>query len=182
MQKEIAIPPAYFITFTCYGTWLHGGKVTSVDKRHNIPGTEFVLANANRETSAKNRLVEAPYLLGHAQRCIVLDAIKEVCTFRAWILLAAHIRTNHIHFVVHAAISPENIMNTIKSYASRRLNESRLENNRLKRWTRHGSTRYLWKEEDIEATIHYVIHEQGNPMATFENKSRESFAGAVIAP
>jgi hypothetical protein len=76
MQKEIAIPSAYFITFTCYGTWLHGGKITSVDKQHNIPGTEFVLADANREASAKKRLVEAPYLLDHAQRHIVLDAIK----------------------------------------------------------------------------------------------------------
>jgi hypothetical protein len=73
-------------------------------------------------------------------------------------------------------------MNTIKSYASRRLNESKLDSNRLKRWTRHGSTRYLWKEEDVEVTIQYVIHEQGDPMAIFENKSRESFAGAVIAP
>ena len=61
-------------------------------------------------------------------------------------------------------------------------NEAKVDNDRLKRWTRHGSTRYLWKAEDVEATIQYVVHEQGDPMAVFENKSRSSFAGAVIAP
>jgi REP element-mobilizing transposase RayT len=127
MQKEIAIPLAYFITFTCYGTWLHGGKMTSVDRQHNIPETEFILLNPNREASAKKRLVEAPYSLGHAQRQVVLNTIKEVCAFRTWVLLAAHIRTNHVHLIIHATLSPENIMNTIKAYASRRLNESKLD-------------------------------------------------------
>ncbi len=182
MHKEISIPLAYFITFTCYGTWLHGGKPTSVDNQHNIHRTEFILANPNREKSAKKRLSEAPYLLGHPQRQVVLNAIKEVCMFRAWVLLAVHIRTNHVHLVIHATVSPEIIMNAIKAYASRRLNESELDNDRLKRWTRHGSTRYLWKEEDVEATIQYVIHEQGDPMAIFENKNRGRFAGAMIAP
>jgi REP element-mobilizing transposase RayT len=182
MKKETAIPLAYFITFTCYGTWLHGGKMASVDNQHNIPETEFLAVNPNREASAKKRLVDTPYLLGSTQRQIVLNAIKEVCMFRAWVLLAAHIRTNHIHFVVHATLSPENIMNTVKAYASRRLNESELNSDRLKRWTRHGSTRYLWKEEEVEATIQYVVHEQGSPMAVFENQCRSVFAGAVIAP
>jgi REP element-mobilizing transposase RayT len=62
-------------------------------------------------------------------------------------------------------------MNTIKSYASRHLNEAKLDGERMNRWTRHGSTRYLWKEADVEATIQYVVHEQGLPMAVFENRS-----------
>ena len=53
MQKEIAIPLAYFITFTCYGTWLHGGKIISVDNQHNIPETEFISPNPIREICAK---------------------------------------------------------------------------------------------------------------------------------
>jgi len=43
---------------------------------------------------------------------------------------------------------------------------------RVNRWTRHGSTRYLWKEAEVEATIQYVVNEQGLPMAVFENKNR----------
>ena len=70
-------------------------------------------------------------------------------------------------------------MNTIKAYASRRLNESKLDGQRIKRWTRHGSTRYLWREEEVEATIQYVVYEQGIPMAVYENKHR-SFEEVVL--
>ena len=175
-SNEIAILLAYFITFSCYGTWLHGGKETSVDRHHNIPETEFLSFNQARQMSAKKRMSETPYLLGQHQRQIVLNTIKEVCQYRGWILLAAHVRTNHVHLIVHAILSPENIMNTIKSYSSRRLNESKLDGHRANRWTRHGSTRYLWREEEVEATIQYVVYEQGSPMSVFENKDR-SFEG-----
>jgi hypothetical protein len=30
-------PLAYFITFTTYGTWLHGNGAGSVDPAHNQP-------------------------------------------------------------------------------------------------------------------------------------------------
>jgi REP element-mobilizing transposase RayT len=174
-SQEIAIPLAYFITFTCYGAWLHGEKITSVDLQHNVSGTEHLSFNLARAASVKKRMLEAPYLLEDTQRHIVLNTIKGVCTHRAWVLLAAHVRTNHVHVVIHALVSPESIINTIKAYASRCLNESSLEGNRINRWTRHGSTRYLWKEEEVEATIQYVVYEQGYPMAVFENKNR-SFA------
>ncbi|MFO3150224.1 transposase, partial [Legionella pneumophila serogroup 1] len=96
----------------------------------------------------------------------------EVCRYRQWVLLAVHVRSNHVHLVIHAQISPEHIMNTVKAYASRYLNYTRLDGDRKNRWTRHGSTRYLWNEEEIEATIQYVVYEQGLPMAVFENKNR----------
>ena len=170
--NELTIPLAYFITFSCYGTWLHGEEKLSVDRHHNIFGTELLPFNELRQIRAKKHMLETPYLLGQIQRQIVLTAIKEVCHRREWILLAAHVRTNHIHLVIHATQSPENIMNTIKSYSSRHLNESKLDGDRIRRWTRHGSTRYLWSEKEVEATIQYVVYEQGNPMAVFENKER----------
>ena len=64
-------------------------------------------------------------------------------------------------------------MNTIKAYASRHLNKAKLDKYRVKRWTHHGSTQYLWKAAEVEATIQYVVYEQGLPMAVFENKNRE---------
>jgi len=171
-QKEIDIPLAYFVTFSCYGTWLHGKENLSVDKNQNIFGTEFLSFNQYRQMSAEKRMAEASYLLNQHQRQIVLSAIKEVCQYREWVLLAAHVRTNHVHLVIHAIHQPEIVMNTIKSYSSRRLNEAKLDGNRMNRWTRHGSTRYLWREEEVESTIQYVVYEQGSPMAVFENKNR----------
>ena len=172
LTSKVAVPFAYFITFTCYGTWLHGEKSTSVDRYCNIPGTDFITYNPKRAEVIKTRMCEKPYLLDSLRRDIVLRAIQNVCAYRQWTLLAAHVRTNHVHVVVHGVIAPEKIMETIKAYASRYLNKEKLDQDRTNRWTRHGSTRYLWKEEEIEATIQYVIYEQGEPMAFFENQDR----------
>ena len=172
MLPETAIPLAYFITFTCYGTWLHGEKPTSVDRVNNAPGTEFLSSNSKRADLAKKQMSETPYFLNESRRRVVLKTIIEVCSYRQWVLLAAHVRSNHVHCVIHAILHPEQIMNTIKSYASRHLNKTNLDSDRVNRWTRHGSTRYLWKEVEVEATIQYVVHEQGVPLAVFENKNR----------
>lgn len=172
MLPETAIPLAYFITFTCYGTWLHGEKSTSVDHLNNTPGADFLSVNSKRADLVKKQMSETPYFLDESRRRIVLQSILEVCSYRQWVLLAAHVRSNHVHCVIHAILQPEQIMNTIKSYASRHLNEAKLDGDRVNRWTRHGSTRYLWKEAEVEATIQYVVNEQGLPMAVFENKNR----------
>ena len=102
------------------------------------------------------RMREPTYLLDAPRRQIVLNTVKEVCNYRGWVLLAAHVRTNHVHLVMHANKLPEKIMNTIKFYSSRRLNAANLDGGRINRWSRHGSMRYLWKEAAVESAIHYV--------------------------
>ena len=87
---------------------------------------------------------------------------------RQWRLLAAHVRTNHVHLVLEADARPERIMNELKSYASRRLNGLGLVEVHRTRWARHGSTRWLWKPQSVSAAIRYVVDEQGEPMAVFE--------------
>ena len=173
MHKEIAIPLAYFITFTCYGTWLHGDRLMSVDRACNAFGTPFRDHDPIRARRERNLMSEVPYILDDVRRRIALAAIQEVCVFRKWSLLAAHVRSNHVHIVLHALINPEPIMNTFKSYLSRRLNMSGLDAHRINRWTRHGSTKYIWTIEEVEATIRYVVYEQGEAMAVFENKERK---------
>ncbi|MGH9721015.1 MAG: hypothetical protein ACRD8O_12440, partial [Bryobacteraceae bacterium] len=36
-----------------------------------------------------------------------------------------------------------------------------------RRWARHGSTRWLWKDQDVREAIRYVAEEQGKPRAVF---------------
>jgi REP element-mobilizing transposase RayT len=176
MKNQVAdesnFPLAYFLTFTCYGTWLHGDTVMSVNASHNKMGMPYLPINRLQEKSAENRMRESPYFLGAPQRKIILQTIQDVCDYRHWSLLAAHIRTNHIHVVVNALTPPENILNSFKAYCSRKLNQSNVELPRNRRWTRHGSTRYLWKEEQVETCIRYVVYEQGEAMAVYENKER----------
>jgi REP element-mobilizing transposase RayT len=111
---------------------------------------------------------QPPYVMDLCRREVVLAAMVERCSDRRWSLLAAHVRTNHVHMVVEADVRPERIMNDLKSCASRYLNQMGLDEPARKRWARHGSTRWLWKPRDVSAAIRYVVHEQGDPMAAFE--------------
>jgi REP element-mobilizing transposase RayT len=52
----------------------------------------------------------------------VLAALRQHCAQRGWNLLAAHVRTSHVHVIVEAQVRPERVMNEFKSYASRELN------------------------------------------------------------
>jgi REP element-mobilizing transposase RayT len=171
MNDTPAYPLAYFITFSCYGTWLHGRDRGSVDPHHNQFGAPFLAVDAVQQEGERRRMDQPPYELDAQRREIVLIAICEVCKNRAWRLLAAHVRSRHVHAVVEAQIVPERIMNDFKSYASRSLNAARLDTPERKRWTRHGSTRYLWTAQRVEECIHYTVHEQGDPMAVFEAKA-----------
>ncbi len=160
----------YLITFACYGCRLQGDESGSVDRRHNMPGSRLLEADPERVAAERERMDQPPYELDRSDRAAVLQAIQEVCSHRYWDLLAAHVRTNHVHVVVQAEAKPERVMNDFKSYASRWLNRNSRDGAGRKRWARHGSTRWLWKPDHIAAAIHYVVEEQGEPMAVFEAK------------
>ncbi len=106
---------------------------------------------------------QAAYNLDAIRRAAVLGTIQEVCGHQAWDLLAAHVRSSHVHAVVAAETRPERVMNAFKAYASR-LN--RMEPDR-KRWARHGSTLWLWKPEQVAAAVQYVVDGQGEAMSVF---------------
>lgn len=97
-----------------------------------------------------------------------LAALIDRCADRRWELPAAHVRANHVHILIETEAKPERVMNDLKSFASRRLNELGLDSRQRKRWARHGSTRYLWKREDVPAALRYVVDKQGEQMAVYE--------------
>jgi REP element-mobilizing transposase RayT len=100
-------------------------------------------------------------------RAIVLQTLAEVCLHRGWGLLAAHVRTNHVHVIVEAEVPPEKVMNDCKAYASRNLNRFDGSEPSRKRWARHGSTRWLWTDQEVRAAVRYVVEQQGEPIAVF---------------
>jgi REP element-mobilizing transposase RayT len=112
---------------------------------------------------------QPPYMLDGIRRSVTLKAIQGVCNRKAWTLLAAHIRTNHVHVVVEAEAPPEWVMSTLKRSASRALNELGIdEQEERRRWARHGSTRYIWTKEQLSAAIRYAVSGQGEPLAVYE--------------
>jgi len=95
---------------------------------------------------------------------MVIEAILEVCTFRSWELLAAHVRTNHVHCVVIVPMHPSRAIADFKAYASRALNA--IEGNQ-KRWARGGSAHTLEDPHTIRAAVSYVVDGQGEAMAVY---------------
>jgi len=157
----------YFITFACYGTHLHGEESGTVDRHHNIPGSPLADASPERVAMKSQQMDQEPYILDQERRAVVLAALRNVCLYRKWNLLAAHVRTNHVHAVVEAEVRPETVMHAFKSYASRDLNRLGTDEPERKRWARHGSTRWLWKDEEVEEVIRYVVSGQGEPMEVY---------------
>jgi len=167
-------PLAYFITFSTYGAWLHGREIGSVDKQHNVVGTPFLPPDAEKEIAMRGNMREPPYLLDKPKREIVLRTILEVAAHRGWTILACHVRTTHAHVIVAASTKPEKVMSDFKAYASRRLKEQLNEPADRKRWTQHGSTLYLWNEQDVAEKIDYVLRRQGTPMAVYDGANASS--------
>jgi REP element-mobilizing transposase RayT len=157
----------YLITFTCYGSHLHGDERGSIDRHHNTVETPLAPASQPRIQMKQTLMDQPPYLLDLERRRTVLAAIKEVCQHRRWTLLAAQVRTNHVHSVVEAEARPELIMNSFKSYSSRALNALGIDSPERKSWARHGSTRWLFKDTNVQEAIRYVVQEQGDPMEVY---------------
>jgi REP element-mobilizing transposase RayT len=157
-------PLAYLITFTTYGTWLHGDKRDSVDKEHNQFGEEFIPHNPGLNTKEQSSLKHPPIKLTAFCRKIVLQAILEVCEFRGWFAHSAHVRSNHVHIVVSGREKPEKMMRDFKIYATRAIKKDG-KISVEKYWTRHGSTKYIWTKESLRSSIEYVKNGQGNIMA-----------------
>ena len=160
----------YLIAFACYGCHLHGSESGSTDRRHNVPRTPILEPDSARAAMNRRHMDQVAYRLDPIRRDAVLEAIREVCARRNWNLIAAHVRSNHVHTVVEAEVPPERVLNSLKAYASRRLNRMGLDAPNRKRWARHGSTRWLWKPRHVSAAIAYVIGEQGNAMSVFESE------------
>ena len=161
-------PLAYLITFTCYGTRLHGDPDGSVDRSHNTFNTPRLTGNKKRVRTNRVQMSETRYTLDQVSRRVVLKAIKSVCSEREWDLIAAHVRTTHSHTVVGAACEPNIIRGAIKAIATRQLNLAGCDRGRKRRWTPKGSVRYLWTRDQVAAAVEYVILGQGEPMEWYE--------------
>ena len=149
----------YLITFCCYGSRVPGEEDV-VSRRNNLVVGRCDAPNASFARTSRSAIADGAYTLDSEQRRVVLQAIIGVCQHRGWTLLAAHVRTAHVHTVIAAETTPERVMNAFKSYASRALRCKR-------RWARHGSTLYLWTADAITNAVRYVVSKQGEPTAVF---------------
>jgi len=161
-------PLAYLLTIRTFGTWLHGDGRGSVDTHgRNTYGTDHVAENKNLEQRMKDNMVNQMFLLNGKQRSVCKVAIKAMCEFRSYALIALNIRTNHAHMVISAAKKPELLLTALKSNMTRELRNAGLVTRDQTIWSRGGSRRYIWKPEQMERAVNYVLYCQGDELPDF---------------
>ncbi|MHB1033926.1 MAG: transposase [Pirellulales bacterium] len=155
-------PLAYFLTWTCYGTWLPGDE-RGWTKWHK--GEE--IAQPLLADWCRGQMAEKPVVLDDIQRAIVQETISRHCELRAWRLHAVNCRSNHCHAVVTAAShNGEQVRDQLKSWSTRKLKDQQRSQGvaeaalREHWWTRKGSVRYLFDDESLDAAIIYTLEAQ----------------------
>ena len=103
----------YLITFCCYGSRIPG-EDNIVSRHNNLVGARRPPPSLTLRSATRAMMTHPADDLDSEQRRLVLQAVIEVCRHRGWTLLAAHVRTAHVHVVVTAEIRPEQIMNATK--------------------------------------------------------------------
>ena len=151
-------PLGFFITWTCYGTWIPGDDRgwTKWHKGDQIPQPR--LADWCYE-----QMSESTMILNATQRQIVNDLVNEHCDKRRWHLHAVNCRSNHCHVVVTALdYDGEVVRDQLKAWATRRLKEHQIRGGSVASetrehwWTRKGSLRHLFDDDSLAAAIIYT--------------------------
>ena len=98
-----------------------------------------------------------PLLLSVEQRLAVEKGVHDLCLKRQWQIHEINVRSNHVHIVVTAAeAKPEKVMSDMKAKATRVLRKMKAISEDRKPWTEHGSTIYLFTQEEFASACHYV--------------------------
>lgn len=166
----------YFLTWTTYGTRLHGDERGSVDDAHNRYGTPRLEPDPRRERVERDAMVSGAVVLSAAMRSVVVEVIHAHAVVRGWRVWAAAARTNHVHVVVSCSeTEPETVIGQYKAWGTRRLRERGLAGAKARVWTPKGSTRYLFTPDDIGGAAVYVAEFQDRP-ERFVREARDAAA------
>jgi REP element-mobilizing transposase RayT len=163
-------PLAYFITFTTYGTWLHGDSRNSVIRNNNFP--KLIAPNSRLYLQKQQTLKYPPVRLNSNQRSIVLETVIRHSKLKNWNLFAVHVRSTHIHAILYTNRKVDTVMTALKTWSTRQLRSSGYKNPKF--WTVNGSKKYIFTDAKLRQKIHYVIYEQGTPMQYYLDDSYNS--------
>jgi REP element-mobilizing transposase RayT len=152
---------AYHLTFTAYGTWLHGDERGSVNRKSRSARRKYMTPDPILQEYMEGRLKHAKVKLDANARHIVSTAIEDYCTFKTWPLHAINVRTNHVHVVVDAVEPASKMLNAIKARATRELREQQVFPPDQPIWTERGNKGMLRSRQALQRAITYVLESQG---------------------
>lgn len=149
-------PIAHFCTFTTYGTWLHGEKRGSINRKGNEFDTHYLAPLPKLEALRKSQLTQEPLVLDAAMRGCVQRAIEAYCAFRGAALIEVNARTNHVHVAISSQEAPAKTFNGLKAYATRALRNEGLVAQDRRVWTNGGSRQNCFTDDDVARVRRYI--------------------------
>ena len=145
----------WLLTWTTYGTWLHG------DARGSFLGRTFPSPDPDREQANRSAMPgDVVYLTDH-QRAIVDATLVNECLAQDWHLYAYNVRTNHLHVVVSAGRTGTFVRTRLEALASKALSDDAGlpmagDNGRKRWWTEKGNIVPIETEKALEGSTVYV--------------------------
>jgi REP element-mobilizing transposase RayT len=160
----------WLISSTTYGTRLPGdprGTTGNIRDdvghkyRDNHPHTPLNPPLPALHTYTLKTLNAPPVRLGLAHAQHILEQWHETAAYRHWFLMAVSIMDNHFHCVlgVPGDPAPPTLLQSLKAYASRRLNIHFPRPASKTWWTESGSNRKLPTELAVLGAIRYVLNQ-----------------------
>jgi REP element-mobilizing transposase RayT len=152
----MAYPLAWYITWTTYGTWLHG------DKRGSYIGKSPIAPDTELEAMMRDEMTEDPVYLSEEQRAVVEACIRKECEGQGWRLHTVNARTNHVHVVLSAQRDGKFLRSRLKALTSDALSElagipmNSGKDGRRRWWTEKGNIFELETEKGLEEVIVYA--------------------------
>ena len=144
-------PLAYFITWTVYGTFLHG------DQRWWRQRGKQRAPRPKLERWHHDRLKHEIILLDEAHRKIVDAKIEEHCAKRNWKLWVVNARSNHVHVVVTSpGYQGTTVRDQLKANGTGSLRKHDIIFCDRPVWTTKGFVEVVWYEDELERVIAYA--------------------------
>lgn len=159
-EAQGTLPGTYLLSFACQGTGLLDAAGRA-NQRFSAPGVSRTQENSGHAALQQPWVKPVCRDLGGTSRSITLRAIREVCGRKAWNLLAANVRRDHVHIVVQAEAPPERVISTLKLYTISALNEiCRDPRADLRHSAGPDCARYIWTRDQLSAAILGVVSGQ----------------------
>ena len=173
ISNQLAEPertmPAWFLTWTTYGTWLPGddrgfvSRVPQADGTHHIhnePDSPYDVSLGDVREAAHRRMKGPPVRLTAAQARVVDAAILEASANHSISVIAYSIMEDHVHLLCQAELDGSKLQQLFKGITARRLGQTQNETASPRWWTEGGSKRHIKKGDSPDAVVDYICSQE----------------------
>jgi REP element-mobilizing transposase RayT len=158
----------WHITWGTYGTRLHGGPRTTVDRAHNQRGEAFIGRDAWRQRVTKVIMNFPPITLTAEQQSAIEFYLPSICERGGWTYRICAAEVDHVHILCD--IRPDIHGEKARRLAKRWLGEALSEIWPLEKgatwWAEEGSNKAIHDENYLNNVFHYILRQRKTPLTT----------------